>query len=251
MINMYHQHVPANGHRLLSKNIKVTLMLIIVAICELSSIAGHDFCAHSSASRRFRRADHVLKLETQAQRAAADPSLNSQMPRNQVEEQVIIDETSFEQLRDESRTTGALSECSKSTSGSRSSGSVSTNNNNNKLTVDGCTDLKTIETAVFIDQALDGKFDGLSGGLVDLNKLVLSIMNQVQYLFKYSSLKIPIKIKLVLIEHLKDIERSGNQVPRTERGDIDAYLSNFCNWQYDRLQQNKRLWWDHAILLSG
>lgn len=38
---------------------------------------------------------------------------------------------------------------------------------------------KTIETAVFIDQALDNKFAGISGGFVELNKQVLTIMNQV------------------------------------------------------------------------
>lgn len=112
--------------------------------------------------------------------------------------------------------------------------------------------LKVIETAVFIDQALDSKFTGLSNGLVELNKLVLTIMNQVQYLFEYSSLQVPIKLKLVLVEHLRESERLvGSAAPNSERGDIDAYLSNFCNWQHSRLNREKRLWWDHAILLSG
>lgn len=111
---------------------------------------------------------------------------------------------------------------------------------------------KVIETAVFIDQALDNRFTGLSNGLVELNKLVLAIMNQVQYLFEYSSLQLPIKLKLVLVEHLRESERlAGMPAPNPERGDIDAYLSNFCNWQQSRLQSEKRLWWDHAILLSG
>lgn len=39
--------------------------------------------------------------------------------------------------------------------------------------------VKTIETAVFIDHALDNKFAGLSGGFAELNKQVLTIMNQV------------------------------------------------------------------------
>lgn len=111
---------------------------------------------------------------------------------------------------------------------------------------------RTIETAVFIDQALDTKFNGLSNGLVELNKLVLTIMHQVQYLFEYSSLQTPIRLKLVLIEHLKESERQlGLTMPNPERGDIDAYLSNFCNWQQNRLSRENRLWWDHAILLSG
>lgn len=112
-------------------------------------------------------------------------------------------------------------------------------------------DQKTIETAVFVDQALDNKFNGLSNGLVELNRLVLTIMNQVQHLFRYSSLKVPIKIKLVLVEHMRDSERQGIAAPNPERGDIDAYLSNFCNWQQSRLERERRIWWDHAILLSG
>lgn len=132
--------------------------------------------------------------------------------------------------------------------------SIETNGNNNQASGSVASDGrigKTIETAVFIDQALDSKFKGLSNGLVELNKLILTIMNQVQYLFKYGSLQVPITIKLVLVEHLKDFERQGQPVPNAERGDIDAYLSNFCNWQQDRLERDKRLWWDHAILLSG
>lgn len=116
---------------------------------------------------------------------------------------------------------------------------------------DECDHQKTIETAVFIDQALDNKFSGLSNGLVELNKLVLTIMNQVQQMFMYSSLKVPIRIKLVLVEHMRDSERQGIAAPNPERGDIDAYLSNFCNWQQSRLERDRRIWWDTAILLSG
>lgn len=112
--------------------------------------------------------------------------------------------------------------------------------------------LRIIETAIFIDQALSSKFSGLSNGLVELNKLVMTIMNQVQHLFEYSSLQVPIRLKLVLIEHMKESERQlGLQMPNPERGDIDAYLSNFCNWQQERLTRETMLWWDHAILLSG
>lgn len=241
MIIMLYQHVTINGPRHLSKASNIIILLFVVAICEFSLVAGQDFCGHSSRPRRPRRAASHVDLETQAQRGA---DLGGQVPENQQEVQIVIDDSNG-QVREENRTTGARIECSRSTSSSRMNGPGS-----DKL-ADGCATTKTIETAVFIDQALDSKFNGLSGGLVDLNKLVLSIMNQVQHLFTYSSMKIPIKIKLVLVEHLKEIERSGNQVPKTERGDIDAYLSNFCNWQYERLQQNRRLWWDHAILLSG
>lgn len=133
-----------------------------------------------------------------------------------------------------------------------SSNSVSTSNSSREQMDKGDCKVKTIETAVFIDNALDSRFNGLSNGLVELNRLVLTIMNQVQRLFRYSSMKVPIKIKLVLVEHLKESEKfSGIASPNPERGDIDAYLSNFCNWQQSRLDNDKRLWWDHAILLSG
>lgn len=115
----------------------------------------------------------------------------------------------------------------------------------------GSATTKTVETAVFIDQALESKFKGLSGGLVDLNKLVMTTMKQVQALFGYSSLKTPIKIKLVLIENLREGEKNGNTSPDAEGGNIDAYLRNFCNWQVKQLEREKKLWWDHAVLLSG
>jgi len=134
------------------------------------------------------------------------------------------------------------------------------NNNNNRKTnvqtskqADLLAKPKVIETAVFIDQALDNKFSGIGNGLVELNKLVLTIMNQVQMLFRYSSLSVPISLRLVLVEHMKESERqfNGLQAPNAENGDIDLYLANFCNWQQARLEREKRLSWDHAILLSG
>lgn len=236
------QYVSIIGQRQFFGTNLVTVSLVVIAICEFVFTTGHGFCGHSLASRRLKRADNS-HLETQAQRGADS---SAQVPQNQQEDQIVIDEpTSGEFRGEDNRTTGARVDCNKSVSGSRFDGQELGKR------ADGCSNTKTIETAVFIDQALDSKFNGMSGGLVDLNKLVLSIMNQVQYLFMYSSMKVPIKIKLVLVEHLKESERHGIPVPKAERGDIDAYLSNFCNWQYSRLQQNKRLWWDHAILLSG
>lgn len=106
----------------------------------------------------------------------------------------------------------------------------------------------TIEVAVFIDQTLSNKFTSLA----ELNRLVLTIMNQVRLLFSYRSLKQQVNIKLVLIEHLRDSERKdGIESPNPERGDIDLYLSNFCRWQNSRLSREEKVWWDHAILLSG
>lgn len=114
----------------------------------------------------------------------------------------------------------------------------------------------TIETAVFLDQALSSRYTSMSQGLADLNKLVLTIMNQVKHMFSYASLMRSIDIKLVLIESLKDSERRNlmSYLPNSERGDIDLYLANFCQWQQARLERaisRESLWWDHAILLSG
>lgn len=137
--------------------------------------------------------------------------------------------------------------------------------------------VKTIETAIFADRALDQKFNG-RGGLIDLNKLIMTIMNQVQLIFSFRSMRTPIKINIVRIEHLKDMP----DPPSTENGtnsincrynhfrlvlfkvvyynviftcsfpgDIDGYLSSFCKWQYNMLLKDKNLAWDHAILLTG
>ncbi|KAG9508736.1 Mitochondrial import receptor subunit TOM40-like 1, partial [Fragariocoptes setiger] len=106
--------------------------------------------------------------------------------------------------------------------------------------------VKTIETAVFIDRALDMKFVG-RGGLTELNRLVLAIMSQVQMIFSYKSMKVPIKINIVRVEHLKEVDEQ----PSTENGDIDGYLGSFCEWQERRLEQFPNAPWDHAILLTG
>lgn len=51
---------------------------------------------------------------------------------------------------------------------------------------------------------------------------------------------------------MKDFEKNfGEPAPSSARGDIDAYLTNFCLWQQERLKKEKSLTWDHAILLSG
>lgn len=124
---------------------------------------------------------------------------------------------------------------------------TSKNSTNNKTDID-TNKLMTIEIAVFIDHALSSKFTSLA----ELNKLVLTIMNQVQFLFRYNSLKYPINLKINLVEHLKDSKRNFElQPPDPERGNIDTYLNNFCKWQLIRLQRESKVSWDHAILLSG
>lgn len=232
------------------------IVLILLSCSEYSATSSNEpFCGHSVKQsedgikvRRERSIEEQsIRTDAQRQQQYDDP----QVPENQQEDQIVIDETSFGQMKQENGARNADSriECSKTTS--RFNPNPEFQSGAQQTMSDADCSLKTIETAVFIDQVLDNKFNSLSNGLVELNKLVLTIMNQVQHIFSYSSMKIPIKIKLVLVEHLKDITRSGLSAPNAERGDIDLYLSNFCNWQQARLQAFNGLWWDHAILLSG
>lgn len=234
---------------------RFTTSCIVIAIllpCLGSSMMDHEFCGHSlKINENIFGARDKRSIEYELQRGAQRQGTEPQISVNQQEDQIVIDETSFGKVNQETniKATENRIGCTKSTS---HFGSQSLENKlgSQARSTDDC-DVKTIETAVFIDQALENKFNGQSNGLVELNKLVLTIMNQVQNLFSYSSIKVPIKIKLVLVEHLRDGERLGLSTPNPEKGDIDLYLSSFCNWQYNRLERDKRLWWDHAILLSG
>ena len=104
---------------------------------------------------------------------------------------------------------------------------------------------RTIETAIFVDHYLEQRF---TNRLNDLKRLVMSVMNEVQLIYNYKTMKIPIRIVIVRFEILKAPEIS----PDTAGGDIDRYLDNFCSWQAVKLRSlsaNAR--WDHALLLTG
>lgn len=239
----------------ISRLLRVRYLFFLIFLTYFqNSVSSHEFCGYSLTTkseedlisfRNKRSIDGYFYTEAQRQ---SIQSLEPQISVNQQEDQIVIDETSFGRIKHEEspQNSDTRIECSRSTS--RFSGQALDDSGSRRI--DDC-NLKTIETAVFIDQALENKFSGQSNGLKELNKLVLTIMNQVQNLFSYSSMKVPIRIKLVLVEHLRDGERSGLSMPNSEKGDIDLYLSNFCNWQHNRLERDKRLWWDHAILLSG
>lgn len=105
--------------------------------------------------------------------------------------------------------------------------------------------VKTIETAIFVDHHLKSRFEGR---LQDLKRLVLATMNEVQLIYNYKSMKIPIRIVITKFEILKDPEDG----PNNAGGDIDKYLDNFCSWQarkYRATNQSSR--WDHSLLLTG
>lgn len=181
--------------------------------------------------------------------ARGAPESTAPNPNLQADE-AIIDEpsssgdellTSSESIRadnsansPEGTATGRDARCSKIAAGSRIGGQETND----------CG--KVIETAVFVDKSLDKRY----AGTAETNKLVLTIMNQVQHLLRYSSMSVPITIKLVLIEHLSDT--AYTPAPDTANGDIDEYLNNFCAWQHRRMRRDQRkLAWDHAVLLSG
>ncbi|XP_067135386.1 A disintegrin and metalloproteinase with thrombospondin motifs 16-like [Centruroides vittatus] len=98
--------------------------------------------------------------------------------------------------------------------------------------------IPTIEAAVFIDQVLEDRYNSLS---LNSFHIVLSILNQVQLIFKYRSLSTPLNFVLIRYGVIKN---------QTEivKNDID-YFNEFCNWQ--RILKKKEIKWDIAILLTG
>lgn len=103
----------------------------------------------------------------------------------------------------------------------------------------------TIETVIFVDRPLLERFNG---DRHSLQRLILAIMNEVQLIFNFDSLRIRVRILIKAIRFLEN----GKEAPPTAEGDIDQYLDNFCAWQ-------RRLWvganrtarWDHALMLTG
>ncbi|XP_054162351.1 A disintegrin and metalloproteinase with thrombospondin motifs adt-2-like [Oppia nitens] len=105
--------------------------------------------------------------------------------------------------------------------------------------------LKTIETAIFVDKHLLNKYSGMRSELI---RQILAIMNEVQLIYNFKSMKTRIKIVIVKLVFLSQPD-SG---PDTANGDIDQYLDNFCNWQTKKWrQQNSSHRWDHALMLTG
>lgn len=104
--------------------------------------------------------------------------------------------------------------------------------------------VRTIETAIFVDSHLRQRFENR---LHDLKRLVLSIMHEVQLIYAYQSMKIPIRIVIVKLEVLETPESS----PNNAGGDIDRYLDNFCSWQVKRHRSTSEGKWDHALMLTG
>jgi hypothetical protein len=105
--------------------------------------------------------------------------------------------------------------------------------------------VKTIETAIFVDSHLKTRFQNR---INDLKRLVMATMNEVQLIYNYQSLRIPVRIVISRLEILNRPEDG----PNNSGGDIDRYLDNFCSWQAKRhrsMASNNR--WDHALMLTG
>lgn len=104
---------------------------------------------------------------------------------------------------------------------------------------------KTIETAVYIDKYLLNRFNGITS---DLKRLVLAIMNEVQLIYSFKSMKTRIKIVITKLVFLKDEENA----PNNGEGDINEYLDNLCAWQANKWrQENISTLWDHSLMLTG
>ncbi|XP_074594116.1 ADAMTS metallopeptidase stall [Brevipalpus obovatus] len=102
----------------------------------------------------------------------------------------------------------------------------------------------TIETAIFVDPSLANRFEGRFD---ELKRLIMAIMNEVQLIYEYSSMRTRIRIIVVKYEVLTQLNG-----PNTAEGDIDQYLDNFCAWQARRYrQENWNSRWDHALMLTG
>lgn len=105
--------------------------------------------------------------------------------------------------------------------------------------------MRTIETAIFVDSHLKQRFQNR---LQDLKRLVMATMNEVQLIYNYQSMRIPVRIVISRLEILQRPEDG----PNNAGGDIDRYLDNFCTWQAKRhraMAADGR--WDHALMLTG
>lgn len=102
-----------------------------------------------------------------------------------------------------------------------------------------------IETSIFVDPTLTKKYSGIRR---ELERFILALLNEVQLIYNFDSMKTRIRILIKKIEYLN----SQHTAPNDAGGDIDKYLDNFCAWQ-------KRMWkkaakhdrWDHALMLTG
>ena len=104
--------------------------------------------------------------------------------------------------------------------------------------------VRTIETAIFVDSHLQQRFQSRPQ---DLKRLVMATMSEVQLIYSYQSMRIPVRIVISRLEVLNQPEDG----PNNAGGDIDKYLDNFCSWQAKKFRSSSDGRWDHALMLTG
>ncbi|XP_054720275.1 A disintegrin and metalloproteinase with thrombospondin motifs adt-1-like [Uloborus diversus] len=108
---------------------------------------------------------------------------------------------------------------------------------------------KTIEIAVFVDNKLYDKFiEERKQPVSQLKDTVLAILNEVELIYNYQSLKTKFKLVVVKLEILA----FSKDTPDPADGNIDVYLDNFCLWQSTKNPpESSSQHWDHAIMMTG
>ncbi|GFY59788.1 a disintegrin and metalloproteinase with thrombospondin motifs adt-1 [Trichonephila inaurata madagascariensis] len=108
---------------------------------------------------------------------------------------------------------------------------------------------KVIETAIYVDYPLYHKLSvKKKQSVAEMQDTILAILNEVQLIYNYQSLKTKFKIVVIKLEIISE----GKEGPDAADGDIDLYLDNFCSWQSSKNPPiNSELHWDHALMLSG
>ncbi|GIY27292.1 a disintegrin and metalloproteinase with thrombospondin motifs adt-1 [Caerostris extrusa] len=81
-----------------------------------------------------------------------------------------------------------------------------------------------------------------------MQNTVLAILNEVQLIYNYQSLKTKFKIVVVKL----DILTEGEEGLMLQMATLIYIWITFCSWQSSKNPPiNSELHWDHALMLSG
>ncbi|TKR83100.1 hypothetical protein L596_016747 [Steinernema carpocapsae] len=112
----------------------------------------------------------------------------------------------------------------------------------------------TIELAVFADDTMWSHFHKLyrKDAEVELHRFIVAVVNNIDILFRHSTINPKVKVKIVKYEVLKFPPPSMSRNSH-KNGDVDRLLESFCDYQHsinppDDLDPRH---WDHALLFSG
>uniref|UniRef100_A0A1I7Z0D3 Peptidase M12B domain-containing protein n=1 Tax=Steinernema glaseri TaxID=37863 RepID=A0A1I7Z0D3_9BILA len=112
----------------------------------------------------------------------------------------------------------------------------------------------TIELAVFADDTMWSHFHKLYGddADVELHRFIVAVANNIDILFRHSTISPKVKVKIVKYDVLKmpppSMSRNTHQ-----NGDVDRLLESFCDYQHsiNPADDSDPRHWDHALLFSG